>query len=301
MVWIALAAVLAALFLLIRILVIKRQLRKITLQIEERTSGNSAQKINISLFDRDLTSLAASINSSLSEQKNLRIEVRRNDQQLKDSIANLSHDLRTPLTSILGYLQLAEEAKCPAEKKSEYLEVVSAKAHLLKKMIDNLYDLSVFELRDLPPKIEKIDLNLLLTEILAGQYALFQNQGIKLFLEQPKTPVFIAADSMMCTRIIQNLLQNAARYAQDETHIQLAADSAHAILSVSNPAPGLSQKDVEHLSERFYTSDQSRSNGHTGLGLYIVKTLLERINGKIICISLENHILKIVIAFPLDP
>lgn len=118
----------------------------------------------MAFIDNDLTELAAAVNRNLELQKKLRIDVRKNDLQLKESIANLSHDLRTPLTSILGYLQLARAPQCPEEKRNEYLKIVSDKADSLKAMINRLYELSVLDVQEAALKKEKIDLNLLLRE-----------------------------------------------------------------------------------------------------------------------------------------
>lgn len=300
MIWLFLAAAIAAVVLGVRLVRVKRQLRAITKQLDERTGEKTEKIVTVSLIDSDLDRLAAAVNRSLNLQKQLRIGVRRNDLRLKDSIANLSHDLRTPLTSILGYLQLARESGCTAEKREEYLKTAEGKAHELKSMINSLYELSVLDVAETPLKCERFDLNLLLTEVLAGQYRIFQKLGIDLKVSLPGRPMRIVGDRVACTRVIQNLLNNASRYAKGIAEVALESDGSYALLSVANPAPNLKEEDAGHLLERFYTADRSRSGGSSGLGLYIVKTLLEKMGGKVTDVSLADRVLRIQVGFRLD-
>jgi len=300
MIWILIAVCIATVMFGVRLFRIKQQLRKITTQLHERTSGSTEKKVTISLIDSDLNKLAAAINRNLNLQKSLRIEVRRNDLQLKDSIANLSHDLRTPLTSILGYLQLSRNPECPVEKREDYLKTVDDKAHALKAMINSLYELSVLDVNETLLNEEKFDLNILVTDVLVGQYELFQECGISLQVDLPDYPIWISGDRFACTRIVQNLLNNTIRYAKEKADIVLTKDDSYALLSIRNPAPNLSQDDIDHLFDRFYTADKSRKSSGTGLGLYIVKTLLAKMKGKIVCVSLNNQILCIEVGFILS-
>lgn len=300
MIWLFLAAAITAVVLGVRLFRVKRQLRTIAKQLDERTGEKTGKIVTVSLIDNDLNSLAAAVNRSLNLQKQLRIGVRRNDLRLKDSIANLSHDLRTPLTSILGYLQLARESGCTAERREEYLKTADGKAHELKSMINSLYELSVLDVTETPLKCEHFDLNLLLTDVLAGQYGIFQALGINLKVNLPDRPMQIVGDRVACTRVIQNLLNNASRYAKERAEVFLESDGSFALLSVANPAPNLTEEDAGHLFERFYTADRSRSGGSSGLGLYIVKTLLEKMDGKVTDVSLTDRTLRIQVGFRLD-
>lgn len=300
MIWILIMVCIATVMFGVRLFRIKQQLRKITTQLHDRTSGSTEKKVTISLIDSDLNNLAAAINLNLNLQKSLRIEVRRNDLQLKDSIANLSHDLRTPLTSILGYLQLSRNPECPVEKRENYLKTVDDKAHALKSMIDSLYELSVLDVKETLLNEEKFDLNILVSDVLVGQYELFQKSGISLRVNLPDYPIWISGDRVACTRIVQNLLNNTMLYAKEKADIILTKEDSYALLLIRNPAPNLSQDDIDHLFERFYTADKSRKNSGTGLGLYIVKTLLTKMKGKIVCVSLNNQILCIEVGFILS-
>lgn len=300
MIWLFLAAAIIAIVLGGRLFRMKRQLRSITTQLDERTGEKTGKIVTVSLIDNDLNRLAAAVNRSLNLQKQLRIGVRRNDLRLKDSIANLSHDLRTPLTSILGYLQLARESGCTEEKREDYLKTADGKAHELKSLINGLYELSVLDVTETPLKCEHFDLNLLLTDVLAGQYRAFQALGINLKVSLPKRSIQILGDRVACTRIIQNLLNNASRYAKESTEVTLESDNSYAFLSVANPAPNLKEEDAGHLFERFYTADRSRNSGSSGLGLYIVKTLLEKMGGKVADVSLADRVLRIQVSFHLD-
>ena len=296
MIWFVIAACTAATVFGVRLFQIKRQLRHITAQLNERSDEESEKKITISLVDSDLSKLAAAMNRGLRMQHNLRTEVWRNDLRLKESIANLSHDLRTPLTSVSGYLQILRNPDYPAEKLDDYLGIIENKANILKNLINSLYELSVLDIQQL--NNENIDFNLLISNVLAGQYELFHKLGIELNVKLPDYPVMIIGDRIACTRILQNLLNNMTRYAKEDAEIALEERGSCARLSVCNFAPGLSEENVEHLFERFYTSDPSRNDGCSGLGLSIVKTLLIQMGGKIDA-SLRDQRLCLTIQLPL--
>ncbi|HEX2985635.1 MAG TPA: HAMP domain-containing sensor histidine kinase [Caproiciproducens sp.] len=298
MIWILIAACFLAVLFGIRLFRLKRQLRNVTGQLNERTNEKTEKVVTVALIDNDLSELAAAINRNLDLQKKLCIDVRRNDLQLKDSIANLSHDLRTPLTSILGYLQLCRSPDYPAEKRDRCLQIVDDKAHVLKTMINSLYELSVLDIKEAHLKKEKLDLNLLMTDTLAGQYELFQKHGIDLRITLPNYPVWVVVDRVACTRIIQNLLNNTVRYAKGRAEISLGKNRSSALLLICNPAPDLTQENMEHLFERFYTADKSRTNGGSGLGLYIVKKMLNQMEGNIDA-SLKDKTLSLEISLPL--
>lgn len=300
MIWILLFTCIISSILGFHLVRIKRQLHDITSQLDERANEKVEKKITVALIDNDLSKLAAAINRNLDLQKRLRIDIRSNDLQLKDSIANLSHDLRTPLTSILGYLQLSQDPKCTPTQRTEYLKIVEDKAHALKRMVNSLYELSVLDVKETPLKKEKLDLNLLLSNILADQYELFHRLGITLNASLLNHPIWITGDSFACTRIIQNLLSNSSYYAKENVIINLKSSESHAFFSICNPAPNIEDEDVKHLFERFYSADKSRNSCGSGLGLYIVKTMVEKMNGEISNVSLRKHILCIEIKFPLS-
>lgn len=300
MIWILFGVVTAAFILGVHLFRLKQQLHDITAQLEDRTYEKSEKKVTVALFDKDLTQLAAAINRNLDLQKKLRIDVWHNDLQLKDSIANLSHDLRTPLTSILGYLQLSRDAKCEPDKREEYLKIVDDKAHNLKNMVESLYELSILDVKETPLKCEELDLNLLLSDILAGYYTLFQKRAIALQVRLPDHAVWIKGDEIAYKRIIHNLLNNASCYGEEKVSISLEDNGKNAVLSISNPAPNIRQEDVDHLFERFYTADKSRSTSGSGLGLYIVKTMVEKMNGKVLNVFLDKQVLYIEISFPIN-
>jgi signal transduction histidine kinase len=296
MIWAFIVSCTAAIVFGVRLFQIKRQLYHITVQLNERTDGATEKKITVSLIDENLNELAAAVNRSLKVQQELRTAVWRNDLQLKDSIANLSHDLRTPLTSISGYLQLLQNADCPAEKRNNYMQTINNKANVLKTLINSLYELCVLDIEQ--QKREKIDFNYLISDVLAGQYELFHKLGIELKVSLPDSPVLIFGDRIACTRILQNLLNNITRYSKEDAEIVLEERGAYAHLSVCNFAPGLSQQNLEHLFERFYTADQSRNSGGSGLGLSIVKTLLIQMGGTIDA-SLKGQNLCLTVELPL--
>ena len=265
----------------------KRQICEITKQISEN------KKLRISLSNKQIEKLAGIINEKKHLEQKTNIQIIQEKEQLKHSIANISHDLRTPLTSIQGYLTLLKDCE-DKEEQEHYFSIIQAKADYLTELLQIFYDLSLIESDDYILGIEKIDVNRIVTDCLISKYNELKELSPTIKIEN--APVWITGNAVACKRIIENLISNAIRYSNDA--IEIAID-ANGVFTVKNTAPELKNTDVTMLFQKFYTVDTSRSNGNTGLGLYIVKELLNKIEGGIKEISYKNNILTISIYFNL--
>ncbi|MFG6353021.1 MAG: HAMP domain-containing histidine kinase, partial [Oscillospiraceae bacterium] len=200
----------------------------------------------------------------------------RKEQALRRQIANVSHDLRTPLTSILGYLQLLEGDGLSPEKKAEYLSVVEGRARTLQTFIASFYDLSRIEGGELPLEREQVDLTRALSDQLAAAYQQIEEAGLEVDVDiTPELPP-VWADSGAVTRIFSNLLTNALRHGTGVLSMKLYREGNQIVSAFSNRAEELTAEDAAHVFERFYTADKMRTGQSTGLGLAIVKALAER-------------------------
>lgn len=220
--------------------------------------------------------LLACLNQLLELRQEERALYRRKEQELRRQIANVSHDLRTPLTSILGYLQLLEGDGLPPEKKAEYLTVIEGRARTLQTFIASFYDLSRIEGGELPLEREQVDLGRALSDQLAASYGQIEEAGLdmEVDIEEGLPPVW--ADSGAVTRIFSNLLTNALRHGTDALTVRLYREGNVLVSAFSNRAEDLTAEDAAHVFERFYTADKMRTGQSTGLGLAIVKALAER-------------------------
>ena len=265
----------------------KRQICEITKQISEN------KKLRISLSSKQIEKLAGIINEKNDLEQKTKVRIIQEKEQLKHSIADISHDLRTPLTSIQGYLTLLKDCE-DKEEQEHYFSVIQAKTNYLTELLQIFYDLSLIESEDYILEIEKIDVNRIVTDCLIDKYNELKELTPTIKIEN--APVWIIGNAVACKRIIDNLVTNVIRYSDDDIEIVMDADG---IFTVKNTTSELKNIDVNILFQKFYTVDTSRSNGNTGLGLYIVKELLNKIEGGIKEISYKNNILTISVYFKL--
>ncbi len=265
----------------------KRQICEITKQISEN------RKLRISLSNKQIEKLAGIINEKNYLEQKAKIQIIQEKEQLKHSIANISHDLRTPLTSIQGYLTLLKGCE-DKEEQEHYFSVIQAKADYLTELLQIFYDLSLMESDDYIFGIEKLDVNRIVTDCLIDKYNELKELTPSVKIEN--APVWVTGNAVACKRIIENLVTNAIRYSNG--YIEIVVD-ANGIFTVKNTTSELKNIDVNILFQKFYTVDTLRSNGNTGLGLYIVKELLNKIEGGIKEVSYKNNILTISVFFKL--
>ena len=265
----------------------KRQICEITKQISEN------RKLRISLSNKHIEKLAGIINEKNYLERRAKLQILQEKEQLKQSIANISHDLRTPLTSIQGYLVLLKSCE-NKEEQEHYFSIIQAKADYLTELLQIFYDLSLIDSEDYILEVEKLDINRIVTDCLINKYS--ELKKLTPTVKTENAPVWITGNTVACKRIIENLITNAIRYSND--YVEIVID-ANGIFTVKNTTSELKNIDINMLFQKFYTVDASRSNGNTGLGLYIVKELLNKIDGGIEEISYKNNILTISIYFNL--
>lgn len=195
------------------------------------------------------------------------------EQARRDMVTGISHDLRTPLTSILGYLQLLEDESLSPEERRQYLSIIEGRAKTLQSLITAFYDLSRIEGGEYPLERERVDLYRVLSELIAEFYNDFERSGfaVEVDLKEGLPPVW--ADSGAVLRIFTNLVGNALKHGKTFLTIRLYRAGDKLVTEFSNDGTGLTQEDVAHMFERFYTADKTRSGQNTGLGMSIVQAL----------------------------
>lgn len=252
-----------------------RALRQAARQLQE-ARRQPGKRLRLTSPDRPVEELLAQINGLLEDRETETRQLREREESLRRQIANVSHDLRTPLTSILGYLQLLEGDDLDSEQRARYLQVVEGRARVLQELITAFYDLSRIEGGEYPLEIQPVDLRRRLEPLLASFYDDFQQAGfqVEVSLEDNLPPV--PADPGGVTRVLTNLLNNALKHGSQHLSIHLYREEDVLVTAFSNDAPHLTQEDLPRVFERFYTADQMRTGQNTGLGLAIVKALAQR-------------------------
>ena len=290
MLYIIIALALIVIILAARLLFLRREINRVARKLKDLNTGSSGQKLTVTMLHGPLENLCQQINAEIEA----RIDAEMLEPELRAQISNISHDLRTPLTAILGYISMAKAAP---EKEAAYLEIIESRSKALQALVEQFYELSVIEDSLTEMVSGPIDVTAALTNCLLGHYALFEKKGIEPETNLPEQSILIISNAQALERIFQNLLQNALKFATHSIALSLTDKGTYCVFSISNDAENLTEADVAHLFERFYTADKSRIGANTGLGLYIVKRLLEKTQSSVGSVKLEDGQFTLEIVF----
>jgi len=283
------AIIIVALFIKIHIL--RKAAKEIENAVTDKLTTETNTLIDISSTDKYMQNLANAINIQLRKLREERHRFKQGDTELKNAVTNISHDLRTPLTAICGYLDLLEQEE-KSETVTAYLEIIRKRAELLTQLTEELFRYSVIISDKNDAERKPVVINGVLEESVAAFYAILNEQGISPNIQMPETKVIRILDRSALTRVFSNLLNNAIKYSDGDLDVTLL-DTGEIIFA--NTAPGLTEVQVGKLFDRFYTVEAARKS--TGLGLAIARTLIEQMDGTITA-KYENGRLSIHILFP---
>ena len=284
---------LAALCLLAYLLVLRHSLREAAEELDEKLRTDTNTLISISSGDRAMQSLVTHINRQLQALRRERLRLHSGNAELTAAVTNISHDLRTPLTAICGYLDLLEQEP-QTEAAARYLAVLRERTDAMRALTEELFRYSVLTATADELHTEPVCLNDVLEQSLAGVYGALSARGITPSVQLPEEKVIRPLDAAALRRVFDNILSNAAKYSDGDLAVVLAPDGE---VTFSNRASALSRVEAARLFDRFYTVDSAR--GSTGLGLSIAKLLTEKLHGTISA-DYENETLRIGIAFPTE-
>lgn len=237
--------------------------------------------VRLSRPNRRLERLAVEINRTIAQKQRAEAQYQRMEQERRESIANISHDLRTPLTSVIGYLQLLDDEALPENERRRYQEIVRSRAKDLSLLVAGLFDLSRLQAGEYGFELTSVSLPNILCEMAASFYPEFTARGIEPSLDIENTAPPVVADENAVRRVFSNLIHNALKYSGGSIRIVLKMDGGYIVTSFTNDAPQLTEEDTQRLFERFYTAERMRSGRNTGLGLAITRQLVEKMGGEI--------------------
>lgn len=260
--------------LLAKVFYLRKSAQEIAEAFRDRLTADTNTLIDISSRDPYMRRLASEINAQLRLLRKEHHRYSQGDLELKEAVTNISHDLRTPLTAICGYLHLLnQEEKSPTV--ARYLEVIENRAELLVELTEELFRYSVVTASQ-ALKPERMDVVRALEECLISFYAALDAKGIEPQIDLPEEPVYRELDAGAVSRVFSNILGNALKYSDGDLSVRMETDGT---VTFANAAPNLNAVAVGRLFDRFYTVEASRRS--TGLGLSIAKTLVERMGGSI--------------------
>jgi signal transduction histidine kinase len=273
--------VLLALTLLFYLYFIKREIRKLKEEVKGIAIRSSfGSRLFLDFREKALMELVDELNQMIDAFDEKNRHAKQMEENVKLSIAGLSHDLRTPLTSIHGYVQLLH-VTTEHRKREHYLKIIEQSVKRLMEMTDQFYELTRIETNQKEVALTSISLTKIVEEIFLSFYEQLEEQKIELqFLEQIKDSSIIA-DKWLLTRVLENIVQNLLRYANGQAVISYRSEEEFIILTVKNDIKPDSKVAIEKVFVRFYTEVTSRTNiESSGLGLYLSKKLVEKMGGK---------------------
>lgn len=275
----------------VRIFLIKKAAREIRTSFAEKLITDTNTPITLSSRDKDMCALGNDINLSLSRLRSEQHRYEYGNSELQRAITNISHDLRTPLTAIYGYLELLEkEPLTPAAM--QYIRILHERTEALTSLTEELFQYSVVVSGEQELSLTLTSVNSVLEESIAAFYTTLQEKGITPTIFLPETPVLRILDHTALSRVFANLLSNAIKYSAGDLKIFL---SERGEILFSNSSKDLNSIQVEKLFDRFYTVETVQNS--TGLGLSIARTLIEKMHGTISA-SYEKGRLMIYINLP---
>lgn len=280
----------------IKIILLRKAAKEIRTGFSDKLEHDTNTLITLSTRDRHMRLLAADINTQLRLLRTLRRRYQQGDQELKNAVTNISHDLRTPLTAICGYLDLLESEE-KSENVQRYLRMITNRTELLRSLTEELfrYSIVVSSAED-PQNTDRkwIDLRGTLEESLAFYYDAMKQKNISPEISMPEDPVRRYLEISSLSRILNNIIGNALKYSDGDFSVLLKEDGT---ILFSNTAHSLTPVTAARLFDRFYTVETGRNS--TGLGLSIAKILTEYLGGSIKA-DYQNEKLIITLCFPND-
>ena len=288
MAWV-ICAVLAVvcILLLAKIYYLRKSCDEIIDKLDLIMSDDTNAKITILSDDRHMKLLATELNRRLRQIRKDQLKYISGDRELKDAITNLSHDLRTPLTAIMGYLQIMKDIP-KSEKLEQYLAIIKGRAEAMKQLTEELFRYSVV-LSEQQSQPEQTVVNKVLEDSVMSYYAAMCEKGIVPKVDITEEKITRLLDPTALARVFANLMNNAIKYSGGDLEISLREPC---VIEFSNSAPEMTNTQVERLFDRFYTVEAAHKS--TGLGLSIARTLIEQMGGTIDA-SLDGEKLTITI------
>lgn len=273
------------------IILYKRQIKDVVKSLQFIRENDTNKKINLQMNTKEINKLAIQLNHIINYYKIEKTAIEKAQHEFKEEITNISHDLRTPLTSIAGYVQMLESENTTVEKKAEYYDIIRRRIDTLVKMLDEFFEFTRIESDEYQMQIEKVNVSNVLADVISLFYYDFIAKGEEPNIQIPLAPIYILADKDALARIFQNLIKNYLNHGTGNISISVIEEGNQVGIRFKNYAPHIDNVEAERLFQRFYTADKSRTSKTTGLGLAIVRNLVTKMNGEINAYTEESNLI----------
>jgi signal transduction histidine kinase len=254
----------------------KKEMRRITSEMKDNPDNN---QVSVDFVDGDLQKLIVQINNLYESVMKIKVEGKEDEKKIRESISMIAHDMRTPLTSIIGYLQVAERSDDYAEKNA-YIDIALERAKYLNKLVNDFFELSLIESGQVNVQMEKVNLSEIICEEILSESPEIDRKGIEPVFEQAEENIYVYADKKKLERVIQNLISNAVKYSVKKLEFVIGIEEAP-VITLRIITDATESINTDKIFDRFYQQDSSRTKGGAGLGLYICKSFVEMMYGSI--------------------
>jgi len=276
------------------------QIRKIDAKLIEHIKGSNQENILMITDHKPLQELLVRINLLIDKEKELERTQRKQEDSNRKMLANISHDLKTPLTVIMGYAEMLQNEDIELDTKSRLrIDKINNKASDVLVMIEEFFDVVKIEAGDFTLHIESLDICELCREEILQYYELIEDLKIHMEIELSDTPLFVEADRIALKRILSNLIENAVRYGADGRYLKIKTyqNNNHKYIEIIDHGKGIIEDHQNKIFERLFTLDDSRNKKYqgSGLGLTVTKRLVEAMNGRITLTSRPYEETKFIV------
>lgn len=278
---------------------VKKQISEMSEVLADVRNGNGNRRI-LSAANELIAPLAYEINDIIISYENRLSAFRQTDEINRQLMTSLSHDVRTPLTTLIGYLDAAHKGIVTGKDRDEYIETARRKAHDLKEYIDVLFDWFKLGSDEFAMVISIIEAGELTRDILIDWIPIFEDKQVEYHIDIPEQPFRVKLDTDGYMRILNNLIQNVISHSHaDKIEIALSKERGNMKILLADNGTGIEKEDLKHIFERLYKCDKGRSEKGSGLGLSIVHQLVKKMNGTITAESVPGKGTAFTLIFPL--
>ena len=278
---------------------VKRQISEMTDALADIKNGNGNRRI-LSADNELVAPIAYEINEIVVSYESRLSTVRQTEETNRQLMTSLSHDVRTPLTTLIGYLDAAHKGIVTGKDRDDYIETARRKAHDLKEYIDVLFDWFKLNSNEFAMDINIVEAAELTRNILIDWIPIFEDKQIDYNIDIPEQPFRVKLDTDGYMRILNNLIQNVISHSHaDKIEIILSKQEKNMQIRLADNGIGIEKEDLKHIFERLYKCDKGRSEKGSGLGLSITHQLVEKMNGTITANSIQGKGTEFTLLFPL--
>lgn len=275
----------------------RREVMRLSKKVEKLLKNDTHVELNTEFPTKDMEELVTALNGLLVTYREQMNMLQKKDETIKETITNLAHDLRTPMTAMQGYTKMLMESAELSEEDRMSVNIIHERLLALNCLLNQLFEFARIEAEELEICIDTVDLNAIFRSVAVSFYAAFEARGLEPHIEIADVPFLFWGDEKAITRIFENVISNALAHGISDYRFSSYMETQQYTFVFQNVTKDIKETDIDKIFERFYTTDQSRSKKTTGLGLTIAKKLTTRMGGSIRA-SLKDCIFEIKICFP---